>query len=112
MATSCESLSDLFGSLCFKSSALEKNGPCFSFHFPRLHSYHPFPLCYHRAMNSPKSQGLQPAFLAFAPVHGGCICPIKTQGDHPINLEGWDGEGGGRDVQVGGGMGKPMADSC
>ena len=28
------------------------------------------------------------------------------------NLEGWDGEGGGRDVQVGGDMGKPMADSC
>ena len=28
------------------------------------------------------------------------------------NLEGWDGEGGGRDIQVGGDMGKPMADSC
>ena len=27
------------------------------------------------------------------------------------NLEGWDGEGGGRDVQVGGDLGKPMADS-
>ena len=27
------------------------------------------------------------------------------------NLEGWDGEGGGKDVQVGGDMGKPMADS-
>ena len=25
------------------------------------------------------------------------------------NLEGWDGEGGQRDVQVGGDMGKPMA---
>ena len=74
--------------------------------------YHPFPFCYHRAMSTPKSQGWQPAFLAFAPVHGGCICPIKTDGDHPINLEGWDGEGGGRDVQVGGDMGKPMADSC
>ena len=57
--------------------------------------YHPFPFCYHRAMSTPKSQGWQPAFLAFAPVHGGCICPIKTDGDHPINLEGWDGEGGG-----------------
>ena len=28
------------------------------------------------------------------------------------NLEGWDGEGCWRDVQVGGDMGKPMADSC
>ena len=28
------------------------------------------------------------------------------------NLERWDGEGGGREVQVGGDMGKPMADSC
>ena len=28
------------------------------------------------------------------------------------NLEGWDGEGGGRDIQVGGDKGKPMADSC
>ena len=27
------------------------------------------------------------------------------------NLEGWDGEGGGRDVQVGGDTGKPMSDS-
>ena len=28
------------------------------------------------------------------------------------NLEGWDGEGGGREVQEGGDMGVPMADSC
>ena len=28
------------------------------------------------------------------------------------NLEGWDQEEGGRDVQVGGDIGKPMADSC
>ena len=28
------------------------------------------------------------------------------------NLEGWDGEVGGRDVQVGGDMSKPMAESC
>ena len=27
------------------------------------------------------------------------------------NLEGWDGEGGRRDVQMRGDMGKPMADS-
>ena len=30
----------------------------------------------------------------------------------PNNLEGWDGEGGGRDVQVGGDRVKPTADSC
>ena len=28
-----------------------------------------------------------------------------------INLEGWDGEGDGREVQEGGDMGGPMADS-
>ena len=27
-------------------------------------------------------------------------------------LEGWDGKGDGRDVQIGGDMGKPMANSC
>ena len=29
-----------------------------------------------------------------------------------INLEGWDGEGDGRDVQKGGDICIPMADSC
>ena len=29
-----------------------------------------------------------------------------------INLEEWDGEGNGREVQKGGDMGIPMADSC
>ena len=29
-----------------------------------------------------------------------------------INLEGWDGEGGGREVQTGGDICMPMADSC
>ena len=29
-----------------------------------------------------------------------------------INLEGWDGEGDGREVQVGGDIGIPVADSC
>ena len=29
-----------------------------------------------------------------------------------INLEGWDGEGEGREVQKGGDMWIPMADSC
>ena len=28
------------------------------------------------------------------------------------NLEGWDGQGNGRDVHVGGDMGKSMADFC
>ena len=28
------------------------------------------------------------------------------------NLEGWDGEGGWRDVEVGGDIGKPVADFC
>ena len=29
-----------------------------------------------------------------------------------INLEGWDGEGGGREVQKGGNICIPTADSC
>ena len=29
-----------------------------------------------------------------------------------INLEGWDGEGDGREVQEGGDICTPMADSC
>ena len=29
-----------------------------------------------------------------------------------INLEGWDGEGDGREVQKGGDVCMPMADSC
>ena len=29
-----------------------------------------------------------------------------------INLEGWNGEGDGREVQKGGGISIPMADSC
>ena len=51
------------------------------------------------------------------------LCQIDSQWEFVIwlrelkpglisNLEGWDGEGGGRDIQVGGDMGKPMADSC
>ena len=51
------------------------------------------------------------------------ICKIDSQWEFAVwlgelkpgfinNLEMWDGEGGGRDVQVGGDMGKPMADSC
>ena len=51
------------------------------------------------------------------------ICKIDSQWEFAVwlrelkpglgnNLEGWDAEGGGRDVQVGGDIGKPMADSC
>ena len=28
------------------------------------------------------------------------------------NLDGWAGKGSGRNVQMGGDMGKPMSDSC
>ena len=31
---------------------------------------------------------------------------------HCDNLEGWDGEGGGTEVQEEGDIGIPMADSC
>ena len=51
------------------------------------------------------------------------ICKIDYQWEFDVwlrelkpglgnNVEGWDGKGGVRDVQVGGDMGKPMADSC
>ena len=50
------------------------------------------------------------------------ICKIDSQWEFAVwvreiepglgdNLEGWDGDGGGRDVQVEGDMGKSMADS-
>ena len=51
------------------------------------------------------------------------ICKIESQGEFVVwlrkpkqglcvNLEGWDGEGGGREVQEGGNMCIPMANSC
>ena len=51
------------------------------------------------------------------------ICKIGSQRDFAIrlrelkqglcdNLEGWDGEGDGREVREGGHLGGPMADSC
>ena len=46
-----------------------------------------------------------------------CITICKTDSQWEFkpglcnNLEGWNGEGGERDIQVGGDMGKPMADS-
>ena len=50
------------------------------------------------------------------------ICKTESQWEFSVwhrelklglanNLEGWDGEGGGRDFQVGRDLGKPMADS-
>ena len=51
------------------------------------------------------------------------ICKIDSQWEFAVplkelkqglcdNLEGWDGEGEGREVREGGDMGVPMADSC
>ena len=51
------------------------------------------------------------------------ICKIESQQEFAvwlrklkqglcINLEGWDGEGDGREVWEGGDMGESMADSC
>ena len=51
------------------------------------------------------------------------ICKIDSQRECAVwfrdlkpglsnNLEGWDAEGDGRDVQVGVNMGKAMTDSC
>ena len=51
------------------------------------------------------------------------ICKIESQWEFAvwlrklkkglcINLEGWDGEGHGREVQKGGNISIPMADSC
>ena len=41
----------------------------------------------------------------------GICCMAQEQG-LCINLEGWDGEGAGREVQKGGDIYIPMADSC
>ena len=51
------------------------------------------------------------------------ICKIDSQWEFPvctrklkqglcINLEGWDGEGNGREAQKGGNVCIPMAESC
>ena len=40
------------------------------------------------------------------------ICLKKLQQGLCINLEGWDGEEDGREVQEGGDVYIPMADSC
>ena len=51
------------------------------------------------------------------------VCKIESQWEFAvwprelkqglcINLEGWDGEGGGREVQEGEDICTPMADSC
>ena len=39
-----------------------------------------------------------------------CLRKLKQQ--LCINLEGWEAEGDGKEVQEGGDMGVPMADSC
>ena len=40
------------------------------------------------------------------------VCLRKLKEGFCINLEGWDGEGDGREVQEGGEICKSMADSC
>ena len=40
------------------------------------------------------------------------VCLRKLKPGLFINLEGWDGEGDGREVQKGGDICIPMADSC
>ena len=51
------------------------------------------------------------------------VCEIDSQWESALwlrelkqglcdNLEGWDGEGGGKEGQEGGDKGVPMADSC
>ena len=40
------------------------------------------------------------------------VCLRKLKQELCINLEGWDGEGEGKDVQKGGDIYIPMADSC
>ena len=40
------------------------------------------------------------------------VCLRKLKQELCINLEGWDGEGDGREVQEGGDIHIPMADSC
>ena len=40
------------------------------------------------------------------------ICLRKLKQELCINLEGWDGEGDGRQLQKGGDICIPMADSC
>ena len=39
-------------------------------------------------------------------------CLRKLKQGHCINLEGWDGEGDGKEVRKGGDICIPMADSC
>ena len=43
---------------------------------------------------------------------GICCMAQKTRQGLCINLEEWDGEGGGREVQEGGDICIPMADPC
>ena len=40
------------------------------------------------------------------------VCLRKLKNGLCVNLEGWDGEGDGREVQKGGDVCIPIADSC
>ena len=40
------------------------------------------------------------------------VCLRKLKNGLCVNLEGWDGEGDGREVQKGGDICIPIADSC
>ena len=40
------------------------------------------------------------------------VCLLKLKRGLCINLDGWDGEGDGREAQKGGDLCIPMADSC
>ena len=44
--------------------------------------------------------------------NGNVLCVSGNSNGLCINLEGWDGEGDGREVQKGGDIYIPMADSC
>ena len=50
----------------------------------------------------------------FASLHQGEDLQLrwKSKDSYVLNLEGWDGEGDGREVQKGGDICTPMADSC
>ena len=40
------------------------------------------------------------------------VCLMELKQRLGINLEGWDGDGDGREIQEGGDICTPMADSC
>ena len=50
--------------------------------------------------------------LCFMEIYKICCRSQETQRGFCINLKGWDWEGDGREVQKGGNICIPMADSC